>query len=103
MRPRRPPCACWRLDGRLVNLGGSTDDAATFSSAVLRSRSLQILGYTNNSLSTEQRLEALTTVLAHAAAGRIRVAHETWPLDRADEAWARQAAGDVAGRLVLLS
>lgn len=90
------------LEGRLVNLGGSMADAASYSSSVLRSRSLQILGYTNNSLSPEQRRKALTEVLGHAAAGRIRVAHETWPLDRAAEAWARQAAGEVAGRLVLV-
>ena len=41
--------------GRLVNLGGSAADAATFSSAVLRSRSLDVLGYTNNSLTPDQR------------------------------------------------
>ena len=90
------------LEGRLVNLGGSMDDVTTYSSAVLRSRSLQVLGYTNNSLSSEQRREALTDVLGHAAAGRIRVAHETSPLAGAPQAWARQAAGQVAGRLVLL-
>jgi NADPH:quinone reductase-like Zn-dependent oxidoreductase len=90
------------LDGRLVNLGGSMADGASYSSSVLRSRSLRILGYTNNSLSPAQRRDALTDVVAHAAEGRIRVAHETMPLTRADEAWARQAAGKVAGRMVLV-
>jgi NADPH:quinone reductase-like Zn-dependent oxidoreductase len=90
------------LHGRLVNLGGSMADVASYSSAVLRSRSLEILGYTNNSLSSEQRHEALTAVVEHAAAGRIRVAHETAPLERAAEAWTRQAQGDVDGRLVLV-
>jgi NADPH:quinone reductase-like Zn-dependent oxidoreductase len=90
------------LDGRLVNLGGSMADVASYSSSVLRSRSLQILGYTNNSLSPEQRRDALTAVVEHAAAGRIRVAHETAPLHRATEAWSRQASGEVDGRLVLL-
>ena len=90
------------LDGRLVNLGGSMADEATYSSAVLRSRSLEILGYTNNSLSPGQRRDALTAVLEHAAAGRIRVAHETWPLDRGDEAWTRQSSAEAGGRLVLL-
>ena len=85
------------LNGRLVNLGGSMADASTYSSAVLRSRSLEILGYTNNSISPEQRRDALTAVLEHAAAGQIRVAHETCPLARASEAWARQAAGEVDG------
>ena len=88
--------------GRLVNLGGSMADETSYSSAVLRSRSLEILGYTNNALSPEQRCQALTSVLAHAAEGTIRVAHETWPLDRAEEAWARQASAEVNGRLVLV-
>ena len=88
--------------GRLVNLGGSSSDAATFSSAVLRSRSLEILGYTNNSLTPEQRRDALTAVLEQAAAGHLRVAHEAWPLARAGEAWARQASSDASGRLVLV-
>ncbi|MET0838268.1 MAG: zinc-binding alcohol dehydrogenase family protein [Marmoricola sp.] len=88
--------------GRLVNLGGSSSDSAAFSSAILRSGSLEVLGYTNNSLSPEQRRAALTAILEHAAAGHIRVAHETWPLDRAEEAWARQASGEVDGRLVLV-
>jgi NADPH:quinone reductase-like Zn-dependent oxidoreductase len=90
------------LNGRLVNLGGSMADAATYSSSVLRSRSLEILGYTNNSISPEQRRDALTSVLEHAAAGRIRVAHETWPLDQAEAAWALQASGEVNGRMVLV-
>jgi NADPH:quinone reductase-like Zn-dependent oxidoreductase len=89
------------LDGRLVNLGGSMSDATTYSSAGLRSRSLEILGYTNNSLTAQQRGDALTAVLGHAAAGRIRVAHEVWPLERAAKAWAQQAAGTTLGRLVL--
>ena len=36
--------------GRLVNLGGSSGDEAVFSSAVLRSKSASVLGYTNNAL-----------------------------------------------------
>ncbi len=90
------------LNGRLVNLGGAMADGTTYSSAVLRSRSLEILGYTNNSISPEQRRDALTAVLQHAAGGRIKVAHETCPLTQAGEAWTRQADGDIDGRLVLV-
>ncbi|MGY1843633.1 quinone oxidoreductase family protein [Modestobacter sp. SYSU DS0875] len=79
--------------GRLVNLGGSGSDAAEFSSAVLRSRSADVLGYTNNALTAEQRAAALTAVLGHAAAGALGVEHEVLPLDRAPEAWAATAAG----------
>ncbi|GAB2556816.1 quinone oxidoreductase family protein [Kribbella endophytica] len=87
--------------GRLVNLGGASGDEATFSSAVLRSRSASVLGYTNNALTPEQRAEALAAVLRHAAAGSITIAHQTVGLPEVSEAWQRQAAGQIAGRLVL--
>ena len=87
--------------GRLVNLGGAAGDTATFSSALLRSRSASVLGYTNNALTAAQKTDALTAVLGHAAAGRIRVAAETLPLHQAEQAWRRQAAGAGGVRLVL--
>ncbi|NUR99756.1 MAG: zinc-binding alcohol dehydrogenase family protein [Kribbellaceae bacterium] len=87
--------------GRLVNLGGSSGDEAVFSSAVLRSKSASVLGYTNNALTAAQRHDALTAVLEHAAAGAIRVAHETVTLADVTDAWTRQSAGAASGRLVL--
>ncbi|MFD2090957.1 zinc-binding dehydrogenase [Blastococcus deserti] len=87
--------------GRLVNLGGASGDVAEFSSAVLRSRSAEVLGYTNNALTPAQRAEALTAVVAHAAQGRLAVAHEVLPLGAVSEAWRRQASGGVGARLVL--
>lgn len=87
--------------GRLVNLGGASGDVAQFSSAVLRSRSLQLLGYTNNALTPDERAGALTEVAAHAAAGRLAVAHETLPLAEVGDAWRRQASGRAGARLVL--
>lgn len=87
--------------GRLVNLGGSSGDEAVFSSAVLRSKSASILGYTNNALTAEQRHDALTAVLRHAAAGAITVAHETVTLADITPAWQRQSTGATAGRLIL--
>jgi NADPH:quinone reductase-like Zn-dependent oxidoreductase len=88
--------------GRLVNLGGAAGDTATFSSALLRSRTASVLGYTNNALSAAQKEEALTAVLRHAAAGRIGVASETLPIAEAEQAWRRQAAGTGGVRLVLV-
>ena len=88
--------------GRLVNLGGSGGDAATFSSAALRSRSINVLGYTNNALTVTQRAAALTSVAELAAAGRMAVAHQTRPLDRIGDAWLDTAAGRAAPRWVLL-
>ena len=79
--------------GRLVNLGSGAGEEATFSSALLRSRSLEILGYTNNSLSVEQRRAAVVAVAGHAATGALAVAHEVQPLAEIEAAWRRQAAG----------
>jgi NADPH:quinone reductase-like Zn-dependent oxidoreductase len=87
--------------GRLVNLGGASGDEAVFSSAVLRSRSANVLGYTNNSLTPEQRRDALTAVLRHAADGRITMAYDVLPLDAVHDVWQRQAGGHAA-RVVLL-
>ncbi|SFP79603.1 NADPH:quinone reductase [Geodermatophilus dictyosporus] len=87
--------------GRLVNLGGTSGDEAVFSSAVLRGRSAEVLGHTNNALSPGQRREDLDAVLAHATAGRIAVAHETVPLADVTAAWQRQATGAAGTRLVV--
>jgi NADPH:quinone reductase-like Zn-dependent oxidoreductase len=89
------------VGGRLVNLGGSLGDAAEFSSAVLRSKSASVLGYTNNHLTPGQRREAITAVAGHAAAGRLAVAHEVSPLAEVAEAWRRQASGQAGVRLIM--
>jgi NADPH:quinone reductase-like Zn-dependent oxidoreductase len=87
--------------GRLVNLGGASGDAAVFSSAVLRSRTAEVLGYTNAALTPDQRRQALEAVFAHAGDGRLSVAHDVVPLAEAADAWRRQAAGQAPVRLVL--
>ncbi|MGY1619951.1 zinc-binding dehydrogenase [Geodermatophilus sp. SYSU D00691] len=88
--------------GRLVNIGGAMGDTAEFSSAVLRSRTISVLGYTNNAITVEQRREALTAVTTHAAAGRLTVAAEQLPLPDVGEAWRRQATGGAGVRFVLI-
>jgi NADPH:quinone reductase-like Zn-dependent oxidoreductase len=87
--------------GRLVNLGSSAGEQARLESATLRSRSLRILGYTNNELSPEQRATAVRTVAGHAATGALRVDYERVSLAEVDDAWRRQVAGTAAGRIVL--
>jgi NADPH:quinone reductase-like Zn-dependent oxidoreductase len=87
--------------GRLVNLGSSAGATASFDSAALRSRSAAVLGYTNNDLTRSQRRDALHQVLGHAAAGRLRVAHEVVPLGRVEDAWSRQSAGAASVRIVV--
>jgi NADPH:quinone reductase-like Zn-dependent oxidoreductase len=88
--------------GRLVNIGGLSGDNAEFSSAVLRSRTASVLGYTNALLTADQRRGALDAVFGQAAAGRLTVAHDVLPLADVATAWARQASGDAGARLVLM-
>lgn len=84
-----------RPGGRLVNLGGAAGETAPLDSATLRSRSLRVLGYTNNELTPAQRRDALTHVVAEAVAGRLAVEHEAVPLADAAAAWTRTAGGRV--------
>ena len=87
--------------GRLVNLGSSASETAIFDSSTLRSRSLRVLGYTNNELSREQRAGALLAVAEHARAGRIQLSYDRRPFDQVGEAWSRQAGGNAPRRQVL--
>jgi NADPH:quinone reductase-like Zn-dependent oxidoreductase len=91
-----------RPGGRLVNLGGAASPTAPFDSATLRSGSLRILGYTNNSLTKPERAETMRTIASHAAAGRLTVSYEALPLDEAPAAWSAQSSGTAPSRLVLL-
>ncbi|MER7277285.1 zinc-binding dehydrogenase [Dactylosporangium sp. NPDC000244] len=91
-----------RPGGRLVNLGGSAAPTAPFDSATLRSGSLRILGYTNNSLTKPERAETMRTIAAHAAAGRLTVSYEAVPLSDVSAAWQTQSTGSATSRLVLL-
>ncbi|WP_314173458.1 quinone oxidoreductase family protein [Streptomyces winkii] len=87
--------------GRFVNLGSSAGETASFASAVVRSRSARILGYTNNEIGTEQKGEALRSLLRYAADGRLTVDHEVVPLDGLPGAWERQAQGTAERRVVV--
>jgi D-arabinose 1-dehydrogenase-like Zn-dependent alcohol dehydrogenase len=69
---------------------------------VLRSRTASVLGYTNNALTADQRREAITAVLGHAAAGRIRMQYDVHPLAEVEEVWKRVVAGQAESRCVLV-
>jgi NADPH:quinone reductase-like Zn-dependent oxidoreductase len=99
--PATAACRVLADRGRLVNLGGAAGDLAEFSSALLRSRTADVLGYTNNALTPDQRRQALEAVFRHAATGRLAVVHEQVPLADAAAAWRRQATGRAGVRLVL--
>ena len=90
-----------RPGGRLVHLGSSAAETSPIDSSTLRSRSLRLLGYTNNELTAEQRGAALTLVAGQAARGALTVDHEVVPLAEVAAAWTRQATGAASGRIVL--
>lgn len=99
--PASAALLCLAPHGRLVNLGSSAGDTATFSSAHLRSGARRVLGYTNNDLTAVERRAALAAIEEHAAAGRLAVPHEAFALEHVGEAWARQQRGEVRGRAVV--
>ena len=85
--------------GRLVNIGGTAGDSAAFSSAVLRGRTIGILGYTNNALTPEQRADALRSVLDVVAGRPNLLSSRRFPAARCDEGWTAAAGG--GSRVVL--
>lgn len=78
-----------RGGGRLVNLGSSAGETSPIDSSTIRSRQLQIRGYTNNALSADQRRDALTHVVAEVVAGRLTADHQRVPLADIAQVWDR--------------
>ena len=78
--------------GRLVQLGRAAGDTATFESATVRGKCLQILGHTNFAHTPEEKGSALQEMFSWAASGELDVPFETLALNRVGEAWERQAA-----------
>jgi NADPH:quinone reductase len=78
-----------RNHGRLINLGSAAAETAPLESAVIRSRSLSVLGYTNNELTPQQRRDALVLVAQHATAGRLTAGVTAVPLADVTDAWTR--------------
>lgn len=78
-----------RPGGRLVNLGSSAGETAPIDSSTVRSRQVQIHGYTNNALTVEQRRAALTHVATEVLGGRLTVDHHRVPLAEVAQVWDR--------------
>ena len=100
--PAAAAARCLRPGGRLVNLGGSAGEHSPLDSSTIRSRSLRVLGYTNNELTREQKAEAMTAVARHAADGELS-SRTRWCRSRTPptRGGARPRAGPT-GRLVLV-
>jgi NADPH:quinone reductase-like Zn-dependent oxidoreductase len=90
-----------RPGGRLVNLGSSAGPAVALPSALVRGRSLRILGHTNAAYD-DQLAEAYRTVAGAAARGDLWLPVEAFPLEAAADAWAR-AARPPRTKVVLLA
>ena len=68
-------------DGRLVNFGSAGGLTLPLESAVLRSKSLSVLGYTNVMLGFDEMSKAVEELHEHAAEGRLQVLLERVGLD----------------------
>jgi len=90
-----------RVGGRLVQLGQAAGPEVALPSSLLRGRQLTILGHTNFAVPWKVKAEAFRTMAEHAAAGRLKLEHETLPLEQAPEAWRRQASSP--GRKLILT
>jgi NADPH2:quinone reductase len=89
------------VNGRLVMLGQSAGQEATFDAGVVRGKALRILGHANAATPHEVKEAAFRSMCEHAAAGRLKVDYEEIPLDRVAEAWERQA-GSPHVKLILV-
>ena len=87
--------------GRLVNLGSAAGETSPLTSAVLRSKSLRVLGYTNNELTPDQRAAAISHIARLATQGQLTVTHQVVTFDEVATGWKAQSSGAVGGRVVL--
>jgi NADPH2:quinone reductase len=84
--------AAMNVRGRLVQLGQSAGAEATVPSALIRGKTLDVLGHTNFAVPVEVKKQAYETMAAHAVAGRMEVEVERVPLEGLPEAWKRQGS-----------
>jgi NADPH2:quinone reductase len=78
---------------RIVHYGQSAGPEATFKSATVRGKELELLGLSNFARTNEELRALHGELLRHAKSGAIRVDFETFGLDDVEEAWRLQAAG----------
>jgi NADPH:quinone reductase-like Zn-dependent oxidoreductase len=86
---------------RLVQVGESAGPTISLAAAALRSSALEILGAGSGSLpSLDIIRDIYNKLLAHAAAGKLRVATQKVRLAEIEDAWERQSPSGV--RLVII-
>ena len=75
---------------RIVQLGQSAAPAATLPSAAIRSKQLNVLGYSNFAVPPEVLTEHYQRLVGHAIAGEIRLQIERVGPDEIGAAWERR-------------
>jgi NADPH2:quinone reductase len=86
---------------RYVQLGQSAGPTASLESGWLRGRVMNLLGHSLFATPGEVLAEGYRELCEHAAAGRIAVSSETFPLESIAEAWERQASGSPGAKIVV--
>jgi NADPH:quinone reductase len=84
---------------RIVHYGQSAGPEATFKSATVRGKELELLGLSIFTRTATELHELHAELLRHAKSGAIRVDVETFALEDVQEAWNHQSAG---GKAVVL-
>jgi NADPH:quinone reductase-like Zn-dependent oxidoreductase len=74
---------------RIVQLGQSAGPTATLASADVRSKQLELYGYSNFAVPEDVLAEQYRTLVRHAVAGEIRLDLERIGLDEVEAAWSR--------------
>lgn len=86
---------------RVIQIGQSAGATAELASAPVRSKNLDLLGYTNFGAPDAAKREAFATMLGHAERGELRTELERVPFADGPAAWSRLAGGAAAGKLVV--
>lgn len=86
---------------RIVQVGASADPEATITSAAVRGRQLEILGYSNFAVPRETLVDAYQQLVALHIEGAIDVPFSEFPLERVAEAWSVAAAGSAKAVLTI--
>ena len=81
---------------RIVHFGQSAGPEASFESAAVRGKELELLGQSNFARTKEELHESHAELLRRVAAGEIRVEFETFGLGDVQQAWTHQASGGKA-------
>jgi NADPH2:quinone reductase len=80
-------------NARIVHLGQSAGPTATFTSAAVRGKQLNVLGYSNFAVARDELARQYRALVERALASEIQVDLDVVPLNEVADAWRRQAAG----------